>query len=460
MRHLTIVWILACVNIAFAQSRVYVKHDAAGANSGTSWQDAFTDLRTALDTQYQGGSTEFWVARGIYIPPPSEPGRGGFQLIAHRRLHGGFAGFETSLEQRDLSTNVTILNGDLLGDDGAGFSGRADNVEILMACEASTVTDVVFRGARVVAVAASSYQAGTAAPPTNVFRNCIFEEHLATGIRAPFPVYLDNCRFLRIGGPAIVKSDSQSYRGSGSPAGLTASRCLFQGCGVLQSTPALYFTEQGKGEFKNCTFVDNPAGAAYAETEDPRYSTIISSSILWRNGPSPLSGNRLEGQAVPEDDPGFVDSLGPDGLAGTFDENFVLRSDSIYIDRGLTERTVPGCRFDYGAFEGPHFRDCDGNGVGDSCEILDAPSLDANGDGRLDSCEPGPGEGAGGDSDGETVNDSEPDTDDPSGAESPGSDPTIGEEDTPDGAPACGAIALVLGLGLLLALRLVRRGPV
>ena len=32
-----------------AQSNIYVKHDAAGSNNGTSWNDAYVSLQVALN---------------------------------------------------------------------------------------------------------------------------------------------------------------------------------------------------------------------------------------------------------------------------------------------------------------------------------------------------------------------------------------------------------------------------
>ena len=48
-------------------------------------------------------------------------------LIGNVALYGGFAGNETARGQRNLLTNVTVLSGDLKGDD-SGFTNNADNV--------------------------------------------------------------------------------------------------------------------------------------------------------------------------------------------------------------------------------------------------------------------------------------------------------------------------------------------
>jgi hypothetical protein len=45
---------------------IYVKWDAAGANNGTSWEDAYMDLQTAIGAAIDGDT--IWVAGGTYKP--------------------------------------------------------------------------------------------------------------------------------------------------------------------------------------------------------------------------------------------------------------------------------------------------------------------------------------------------------------------------------------------------------
>ncbi|HRY71535.1 MAG TPA: right-handed parallel beta-helix repeat-containing protein [Phycisphaerae bacterium] len=113
---------------------LYVRRGASGSNTGTIWADAFTELRVALDTAWAAGPTvtEIWVAASTYAPSdPAGDRTASFNLPNGVQVYGGFTGTETSLDQRnpDPRTNLTILSGDLSGDDVGGFGdmSRAEN---------------------------------------------------------------------------------------------------------------------------------------------------------------------------------------------------------------------------------------------------------------------------------------------------------------------------------------------
>ncbi len=100
---------------------IYVDDDAAGANNGSSWADAYNFLQDALAAAYSGD--EIHVAKGIY---KSDQGAGltpgdreaTFQLINGVTLKGGYAGFgEPDPSAWDIHAYKTILSGDLDGND-------------------------------------------------------------------------------------------------------------------------------------------------------------------------------------------------------------------------------------------------------------------------------------------------------------------------------------------------------
>ncbi|WP_417291679.1 T9SS type A sorting domain-containing protein [Corallibacter sp.] len=120
----------------------YVNASAIGANDGSSWADAFTNVTDALALTNLNDAV--WVAKGTYTladkNTPIAVNTGEVNII------GGFAGTETTLAERDLTaihtTNATIFTGDINGDDIAGdfSSNKTDNAERLFEVTASDVT--------------------------------------------------------------------------------------------------------------------------------------------------------------------------------------------------------------------------------------------------------------------------------------------------------------------------------
>ncbi|MDX1439999.1 MAG: hypothetical protein R3284_08865, partial [Rubricoccaceae bacterium] len=78
---------------------IYVDTDATGANNGTSWGDAYTDLQDALAVA--SSSSEIWVAEGVYKPTNTSDRTISFVLTDGVELYGGFDGTETSRDERD-----------------------------------------------------------------------------------------------------------------------------------------------------------------------------------------------------------------------------------------------------------------------------------------------------------------------------------------------------------------------
>ncbi|HYK57087.1 MAG TPA: choice-of-anchor Q domain-containing protein, partial [Flavisolibacter sp.] len=99
------------VQVLNGPSRLYVHQTATGANNGSNWTHAFTDLQTALG-QALGGD-EIWVAKGSYSPGTTTTSY--FTLKEGVKMYGGFAATEENLSERDTSkirtVNETILDG-------------------------------------------------------------------------------------------------------------------------------------------------------------------------------------------------------------------------------------------------------------------------------------------------------------------------------------------------------------
>jgi hypothetical protein len=82
---------------------------ATGRNTGTSWDDAYRNLPDALARAADCGS-EIWVAEGTYRPSDTVLTET-FEIPAGVSVYGGFAGNETSREQRNILKYPTLLSG-------------------------------------------------------------------------------------------------------------------------------------------------------------------------------------------------------------------------------------------------------------------------------------------------------------------------------------------------------------
>ncbi len=118
---------------------IYVKHDAAGVNDGSSWNDAYTDLQSALAVAASG--SHIWVAAGTYRPTTGTDRSATFSLPAGVSLYGGFAGTEISLDQRERDANETILSGGI-GTEG-DLSDNSFHVVTTLNTDAATLLDGV-----------------------------------------------------------------------------------------------------------------------------------------------------------------------------------------------------------------------------------------------------------------------------------------------------------------------------
>ena len=104
---------------------IFVSEDGAGTMDGSSWTNAL-DGNTILENGYtkladalQNAQCDdcFWVASGTYLPCGDSDTSKHFVLNEGVNVYGGFAGDETTLEERDLENNLTIFSGELQGDD-------------------------------------------------------------------------------------------------------------------------------------------------------------------------------------------------------------------------------------------------------------------------------------------------------------------------------------------------------
>lgn len=110
-------------------AKLFVDADATGIGDGSNWLNAYPSLQDALTFAAANVQiSEVWVATGTYTPANTNGDRNAtFQLRNNLALYGGFAGWESSVSQRDPVVNETILSGDLNGDDPPGWGNMGEN---------------------------------------------------------------------------------------------------------------------------------------------------------------------------------------------------------------------------------------------------------------------------------------------------------------------------------------------
>jgi uncharacterized repeat protein (TIGR02543 family) len=364
-------------------AQVYVDVDATGNNDGTSWADAYTNLQDAIDNTNL--PTQIWVAEGTYLPTAGTGNGKTFKLENKvAEIYGGFNGTETALDQRDFRNNVTILSGDLNGDDNANISNteatRADNSyhvvsikgtgngtiidgftisdgnangPISNSCTTSATNQDV--GSRGGAILVQPFNTGRISA---VVQNCIFENNSAsdTAVYAQF----NPCGQQNIVGDIDFKSciirnnysDTQSaFLFAGSQQFTQYSRgsvvnSLFHGNVSGSSASCMRLVTSSGGNITgidvdiiNTTFAKNTGTLGKVIKMERAANSTIKNSIIFDNGsispfdatgtPSSVSNSIVQGGQAGgmASDPLFTD-------AGNND--FTLQAGSNAIDGGLS----------------------------------------------------------------------------------------------------------------------------
>jgi hypothetical protein len=193
----------------------YVNTAATGTNDGKSWTNAFTNLQSAFSIAVLDAD-EIWIAKGNYAPHTTDRTKS-FTTKAAIKLYGGFAGTETQLSDRDESllftTNATVLNGDLNGNDNGTVSfnniTRNDNTyNVVTVSNNNCILDGL--------VIKNGYADGTTTNTT--YGAGVFKVESVTNLT------IKNCKIM----------DNVSYYGAGAylatndNSTITIDRCIFE----------------------------------------------------------------------------------------------------------------------------------------------------------------------------------------------------------------------------------------
>jgi predicted outer membrane repeat protein len=261
---------------------VRVTPAGAGSNDGSSWANALpgATLKSALDGVPAG--VEFWVAAGTYKPAAAGGSRSAsFVLKNGVALYGGFAGTETARAQRDWAANLTLLSGDLNGND-SGFTNNGENSNhVVTGATGATIDGFTITGG------SGNQGAGmynNSASPSVV--NCSISGNYGTSdgggmYNLTASPTITNCTFS--GNRCAI--DGGAIYNSSSPA--TITNCTFSnntsnddGGGIYNRTAAATVT--------NCTFNNNRSnddgGAIYVDGGAPVVTNCLftdNSSGYW-----------------------------------------------------------------------------------------------------------------------------------------------------------------------------------
>lgn len=99
---------------------IYVDQVATGANDGSSWSDAYTDLKLALATA--PAFSQIWVAQGTYTPSDLGDKFASLTIPSGVYCFGGFAPTQgiSIMALRDPVNYPAVLSGDIMWDDALG----------------------------------------------------------------------------------------------------------------------------------------------------------------------------------------------------------------------------------------------------------------------------------------------------------------------------------------------------
>ncbi|GCA77073.1 putative outer membrane protein pmp6 [Microcystis aeruginosa NIES-2520] len=258
---------------------IFVRANAGGSNNGTSWVDAFTSLQDALAAARSGDT--IWVAGGTYKPTTGTDRNATFTLKNQVEIYGGFAGSETSLSQRNVATNATILSGDI-----GTINTVTDNVYHVVTGNNTSNTAVLdgftISGGNANGTGTNQNVGGgmfiSDGSPT--LRNIIFESNNATNGGGLYNVTGANPTITNTTFRNNTASDGGAiYNSSSNP---TLTDVTFTNNTVTSEGGAIYNTSSNP-TLNNTTFGNNTAsagGAIYNTSSSPIFNTATFTSNI------------------------------------------------------------------------------------------------------------------------------------------------------------------------------------
>lgn len=255
VKKLTLLYLFFCgwVSLSFG-TVIHVDADAIGNLDGTSWGDAYADLKEALANSNSGD--EIWIAEGTYYPTQTDNPFESFSIPCGVSLFGGFSGNEVSRSERNWKEHETVLSGEI-GD----LLDNTDNSNFIILID-NCVDSVVLSGL----ILEGGYTTGSSSviaisDSENVeIRQCIIRDNIMQN--------------------GIQVADSE----------VMLSNSLF-----TNNTFEFYAITQigisGTLEVMNVTVADNSSLAFFSQGNFTSPPMEVHNSVFWNNDGSPTLGS-------------------------------------------------------------------------------------------------------------------------------------------------------------------------
>ncbi|HMN96853.1 MAG TPA: right-handed parallel beta-helix repeat-containing protein [Phycisphaerales bacterium] len=187
------------------------------AQDGGSWATAYASLTAALAASADGD--EIWVAGGTYTPTTGTNRFARFNLKSGVRLYGGFHGGDSSLDQRDIAGNPSILSGEI-GDPALTTDNSLRVVAGFDLSESTLLDGFVIRDASADTFpfhVGGGLGLGGLGGGAVAIRRCTFVDNFAShtggAVTSSAPARFIECTFLNnVAGVAVGALDLQLHR--------------------------------------------------------------------------------------------------------------------------------------------------------------------------------------------------------------------------------------------------------
>lgn len=364
MKTIIISVLLSCLCCMIqAQNKWFVTPAALTTGSGASWSDPL-ELRTAISNASAGDS--IFVAQGNYQPPSGIS----FSMKSGVKIYGGFAGTETSLNERDLQAGYISI---LQGNNTRTVSNNNNGLDQTAILDGFTITNGTANWGGGMYLASSS--------PT--IRNCIIRNNFGGGL------YMGNSA-ARIENCVLAENSGINVTYGGGIQMASSNNAIIINCIFWRNSGAsgggIYVDDIGpvSPQIISCTFYGNittggasTAGAIYCQG---RSTPSIRNCIIWSHT-RPLflatstivpviTNNIIQGGHLGnlKTDPLFVDANNPtgaDGIWGTPDDGLRVQTGSLAHNAGTADiaglvlpsvdmagsMRIQGNKIDIGAYE-------------------------------------------------------------------------------------------------------------